>query len=68
MCHCRSGALPSRGEQCLKQPKFNNARAIIVLAGQKQLGDLRTAESTILETLDVNFYGKFCCRGEVSGT
>jgi len=40
MCHCRSGALPSRGEQCLKQPKFNNARAIIVLAGQKAAGRL----------------------------
>jgi len=31
----------------------------------KQLGDLWTAAPTIL---DVNFFGKFCCRGEVSGT
>ena len=43
-----------------KQQKFNNARVIIVLAehmswySKKQLGDLRTAAPTILESLDVN--------------
>jgi len=40
MCHCRSGALPSWSEQCLKQQKFNNARAIIVLVGHKTAGRL----------------------------
>jgi len=36
-------------------------------AKQLELGELRTTEPMILETLDVNFFGKLCCRGEMSG-
>jgi len=73
MCHRCPCAPPSWGKQCLKQPKFSNARAIIVLnivlAEQNSwatCGSLRQRLSSFTTTWIC--FGKFCCRGEVSGT
>ena len=49
----------------MKKPKFNNARAIIVLAQQKRwatCGRLRQRLSSRVS--NVNFLPHFCCRGE----
>jgi len=50
-----------------KQPQFNNARAIIVLAEQDSwatCGSLHQRLSSCTPTWI--FFGKFCCRGELS--
>jgi len=50
-------AVSSGCEMCLKQPKFNNVLAIIVLREQKQLGDLCIGAPTTLELHpDENFF------------
>jgi len=68
LCHCRSGALPSWGEQCLKQPKFNNTRAIIVLAGQNSCATCEPLRQRLSSCASTLIFAKFCYRGEVRWT
>jgi len=56
MCHCRFGELPSWGEQCLKQPKFNAGRLADRCANDSRAAPRR------------EFFAKFCCCDEVSST